>query len=341
MKILGLELEKLVKLRQDRGVRIAGNDLLISADRMLPPPQIQGNVKAVRLEQGRMVLTFGSPGQPALSPPDRSSPNYMYYQGGTLAFGRLTMRDTELEIVDADPRDPFDFFLDHYNEQLVAGYDENLPDHGLLVHMPDYGKIGKRGGHPRQTQGRNPRPPREISALVVEISRRRSQSGRWRRKLVAVRAAEEGNGVSGPGMGVAFEARPGTAAGMPEVALELVGVRGVGGEHPAEEDVILPLPRVLQEPLAQVEVIAPHAFGDGAARAHGLKEIDARHPGRNRSRDVGLRQADGRLDARRRGKAGEERWLRRVGLGLRVPVLPGQPHCAVRKCSANRGTILP
>ena len=143
MKIFGLELQKLVKLKQDRGVRIDGNDFVISADGILPPPQIQGKVTALRLEQGRMVLTYGSPGQPPLSPPDRSAPNYMYYQGGTLAFGRLTMKNTELEIVDADPSDAFDFFLDHYNEQLVAGYDENLPDHGLLVHMPDYGKIGK------------------------------------------------------------------------------------------------------------------------------------------------------------------------------------------------------
>ena len=71
-------------------------------------------------------------------------PNYMYYQGGTLAFGKLTMKNTGMEIVDADPSDPFDFFLD-YNEQLVAGYDENLPDHGLLVHMPDHGKLGKPG----------------------------------------------------------------------------------------------------------------------------------------------------------------------------------------------------
>jgi hypothetical protein len=69
----------------------------------------------------------------------------MYYQGVTLTFGRLTMKNAELEIVDANPSDPFDFFLDHYNEQLVAGYDENLPDHGLLVHMPDYGKLGKPG----------------------------------------------------------------------------------------------------------------------------------------------------------------------------------------------------
>ncbi len=69
MEILGLELEKLIKLWQDRGVRIAGNDFLISADRMLPPPQIQGTVTAVRLEKGRIVLTFDSPGKPRKSPP--------------------------------------------------------------------------------------------------------------------------------------------------------------------------------------------------------------------------------------------------------------------------------
>ncbi len=52
-------------------------------------------------------------------------------------------------IVDADPSDPFDFFLDQYNLQLVAGYDRNTPDHGLIVHMPDYRRatgVGKKGG---------------------------------------------------------------------------------------------------------------------------------------------------------------------------------------------------
>jgi len=148
MKIFGLRMGRLVKLEPDRGVRVAGNDMLLAPDRILPPPQIRGTVTRARLEPGRMVLIFDSPGEkpaPKLSPPDRSAPNFMYYEGGTLAFGRLTMKGTRLQIVDADPRDPFDFFLDHYNEQLVAGYDQNLPDGGLIVHMPDYGKLSKAG----------------------------------------------------------------------------------------------------------------------------------------------------------------------------------------------------
>jgi hypothetical protein len=48
------------------------------------------------------------------------------------------MNDTDLLIVDAEPKDPFDFFLDRYNQQLVAGYSRNTPDHGLIVMMPDF-----------------------------------------------------------------------------------------------------------------------------------------------------------------------------------------------------------
>lgn len=44
------------------------------------------------------------------------------------------------------PADRFDFFLDHYNEQLVAGYSRNTADHSLIVMMPDYRKTGATGG---------------------------------------------------------------------------------------------------------------------------------------------------------------------------------------------------
>ncbi len=161
METFGIELDQLMKLKEDRGVRIAGDDFLLSPSRMLPPPQIQGRVTELRLEPGRMVLIFSSPGEPPkapLSPPDKTSPNYMYYEGGVLAFGKLTMTGTELQIVDADPRDPFDFYLDHYNEQLVAAYDENLPDKGLIVHMPDYSSLRASPGSAPAAHRRAARP---------------------------------------------------------------------------------------------------------------------------------------------------------------------------------------
>ena len=67
----------------------------------------------------------------------------MFYRGGILGFGKLTMHDTDLRMIDADPSDPFDFFPDHYKDQLVAGYSKTTVSGGLQVYMPDYSKVSK------------------------------------------------------------------------------------------------------------------------------------------------------------------------------------------------------
>ena len=69
--------------------------------------------------------------------------NYMAYRGGLLRFGKLTMTDSDMILIDMNPRDPFDFSLDHYNDQLVAGYTKNTPQHGLRVFMPDFYTLRK------------------------------------------------------------------------------------------------------------------------------------------------------------------------------------------------------
>jgi hypothetical protein len=40
-----------------------------------------------------------------------------------------------------DPKDPLDFFLDHYKEQLSAGYSKLMPDSGLRAYIKDYNKL--------------------------------------------------------------------------------------------------------------------------------------------------------------------------------------------------------
>ena len=41
---------------------------------------------------------------------DSAAPNYLFFRGGRLRFGRLEMRDTQLQILDLDPSDPFDLY---------------------------------------------------------------------------------------------------------------------------------------------------------------------------------------------------------------------------------------
>lgn len=152
LELFGLELQKLVNLEGARGVRLEGNDFVLSPTGLLPPPAIRGRVGAIEVLDTAIVQVFVPPGEARakpLRPPDTSAANYMYFRGGTLRFGKLTMRDADLEIVGADPRDPFDFFLDRYNLQLVGGYSKNTPEHGLVVTMPDFLRaraLLRRGG---------------------------------------------------------------------------------------------------------------------------------------------------------------------------------------------------
>jgi hypothetical protein len=149
MKIFGLSLQKLVNAEHARGVRIEGDDFLLSPTRLLPPPAVEGRVGRVEVNDSQIVQIFRPAEGRAVDPlvlPIPKTPNYMFFRGGVLRFGKLTMDDTDLFIEDAAPEDPFDFWLDRYNDQLVGGGSRNTRDHGLIVEMPDFAKLGHRGG---------------------------------------------------------------------------------------------------------------------------------------------------------------------------------------------------
>ena len=142
MKLFGLDMAKLINTRKTKGVTVDDNDIILDPALMLPPPQMRGRITSVRVEGDEIVQIFGTerPDQPAAQPPS----NYMAYRGGVLRFGRLTMNNVDMQLIDAEPKDPFEFFPDHYNEQLVAGYSKTTVSGGLRVYMPDYNKISKR-----------------------------------------------------------------------------------------------------------------------------------------------------------------------------------------------------
>jgi len=146
MKLFGVELDNLISLKKANGARIDGDDFLLDPAALLPPPRIEGHLQAVRVDGDRIVQRFGPGRLPALKPPDPSAPNYMYYAGGVLKFGKLTMTGTDLQLIDDNPRDPFDFSQERYNDQLVAGYSKNTAALGLKVYMPDYHRVVKPHG---------------------------------------------------------------------------------------------------------------------------------------------------------------------------------------------------
>lgn len=141
MKLFGLEMANLINTRNTRGIKVDDNDIILDPSQALPPPKMRGRITAVRIQGDEIIQTFG-PEKPELAKKPPSS-NYMAYRGGILRFGKLTMQDTDMRMIDTDPSNPFDFFPDHYNDHLVAGYSKTTASGGLLVYMPDYSKISK------------------------------------------------------------------------------------------------------------------------------------------------------------------------------------------------------
>jgi hypothetical protein len=144
MKGLGLSLEKIVNLSRAKGATVDGNDIFLSPNAILPPPEIEGRVTAVRIEGDQLMMTYGSAATVSRIPvPDPAAANYMYYRGGTLQFGKLMMLEADMFITDLDPADAFRFDLDRYQPQLVAGYSRTLASGGLEVWMRDIDKLGR------------------------------------------------------------------------------------------------------------------------------------------------------------------------------------------------------
>ena len=137
MSMFGVELDDILKGRPDRGITFRDNELYLDPGRMLPAPETRGKLTRAFVRGDRLVQVFGR-GAAAYA---RRSGNYIWFRGGTIRFGRLTMSDTDLKLIDMDPKDPFDFFTARYNDQLVAGYSKNTPEHALRTYMPDFNDI--------------------------------------------------------------------------------------------------------------------------------------------------------------------------------------------------------
>ena len=142
MDALGVHPQKMMHFNESRGLKIAGDDLLLNINQFPISPRLYGHVVGIRLEGDNVIETFAPDNRNAkdsrpIEPP-LSRLAFMYFHGGTVRFGKLTMGDTELEIVSARRLDWLDFDLDHYNHQLTTGCAKTTPSFALIVSVPDY-----------------------------------------------------------------------------------------------------------------------------------------------------------------------------------------------------------
>ena len=139
MDIFGIDMGGLIKEGKVPGVQAQEDDLILDLEQILPPPHIEGKVVVVRMEGDNIVQIFSGPDAKPMK--NIRGGNYMAYKKNLPRFGKLVINDADLIVIDMDLSDPLDFFLDHYKEQLSAGYTKTTMDSGSRVHIRDYNKL--------------------------------------------------------------------------------------------------------------------------------------------------------------------------------------------------------
>ena len=140
MNLLGVEIADLIKNGKLPGIEARGDDLVLDPSLVFPAPHMEGRVTATRIEGNTIVLTFGDKNRATKA---RQAGNYISFRGNRLRFGKLTMTDVDMTLIDMDPTDPFDFFLDRYKDQIAAGYSKISSNSALRIFVKDFNKLGK------------------------------------------------------------------------------------------------------------------------------------------------------------------------------------------------------
>ena len=123
------------------GIEVSGNDIFFDTLKLLPPPHITGRLTRVRVVAPDIEEIYGN-AEEAVTRIEQWR-NFLRLSDGTLDFGKLTMHQVDLTMVDVSDDAWFDLDLNNYQTQLVNGYTRMTPNAGLQIFMPDLDTLPK------------------------------------------------------------------------------------------------------------------------------------------------------------------------------------------------------
>ena len=135
LSVLHVSLADLMPTTGITGVRVSGNDLVFDMRVLMPPPHLHGEISAIVTDAKTIKLIYGG----AHDDENRLARwhNFLQLTGGTLSFGKVTMHQADLTLIDASEEPWFYLDLVNYQAQLTNGYALMTPQAGLQVFMPD------------------------------------------------------------------------------------------------------------------------------------------------------------------------------------------------------------
>lgn len=134
MGTFDLKLSDLVPSTNVAGVTVTGNDIIFDTEKLLPPPHIRGELTTVQVKVPDIEVIYGN----ASNDPTQLAQwhNFLRFRNGAVTFGKLTMHNADLTMIDAVDEPWFDLDLVNYQNQLVNGDTRMTAQAGLEIYMP-------------------------------------------------------------------------------------------------------------------------------------------------------------------------------------------------------------
>ncbi len=129
-----MKLSDLVHATNVPGVQVSDNDIVFDTEKLLPPPHIHGQLTNVNVKVPDIEVIYGN----APNDPTKLAQwhNFLRFRNGAIDFGKLTMHNVDLTMIDAVSEPWFDLDLVNYQAQIVNGYSRMTAQAGLEIYMP-------------------------------------------------------------------------------------------------------------------------------------------------------------------------------------------------------------
>jgi hypothetical protein len=134
-------LEKLLTLPPNQHLIVHQNQMMVKPFGLFPPPRIDGKIASVTVLPQWIELQFAGTDPAFHQIPQPSASNYIYLQGGNTQFGKIGMLGTQVQVIDRDPRNIFQFSLLNYLSYLPQSEVQLTEAGGAVLQMPDHRQI--------------------------------------------------------------------------------------------------------------------------------------------------------------------------------------------------------
>lgn len=137
MNLIGLEVANLMNARPNGGMKVEGNDIIIYPDKLLPPPAVSGFASGVKVEPGKVIITFDDQVRREVPPlPEPWAQNWILMYGGNVLINNHLIMDAAMQMIDLNPSDPMHYYMPLYREQLEAGFTVATKN-ATIAYLPD------------------------------------------------------------------------------------------------------------------------------------------------------------------------------------------------------------